>query len=296
MQYELYVDSLFFLNFGMNLYLLILVNISTLRTASPLRLILGAVWGSLGFLLLFADAIPAAVRLLTGIFGGTAGMLLIAFPVAGVRMFWKLFQRLLVYSFCMGGLLFCLTGLLADAGLRISAVWEILAAGGILFLFLQKTFQKRERSQDFCLATLRRGENSITVDALVDSGNSLIEPVTGKPVSVVEREVFGALWHGSAQGFRAIPYHSVGKEHGIMNGYLLPELLLEVDGVKKEFRDVYIAVNPKEGRPERDGEDRDVKMIINPGLFDGEGKGRPRRRPGEKKHDIESGDTGKDAV
>ncbi len=38
MHYELYIDSLFFLNFIMNLYLLILVDRSTLRIAGPGRL------------------------------------------------------------------------------------------------------------------------------------------------------------------------------------------------------------------------------------------------------------------
>ncbi len=41
MHYELYVDSLFFLNFIMNLYLLILVNRSTFRTATPGRIASG---------------------------------------------------------------------------------------------------------------------------------------------------------------------------------------------------------------------------------------------------------------
>ncbi len=38
MHYELYVDSLFFMNFIMNLYLLILVDRSILRTAPLWRL------------------------------------------------------------------------------------------------------------------------------------------------------------------------------------------------------------------------------------------------------------------
>ena len=47
MHYELYVDSLFLLNFIMNLYLLILVDNSTLRTATAGRLAAGAAVGAL---------------------------------------------------------------------------------------------------------------------------------------------------------------------------------------------------------------------------------------------------------
>ena len=45
MHYELYIDSLFFLNFIMNLFLLFLVDRSTLRMASPGRMAAGAAVG-----------------------------------------------------------------------------------------------------------------------------------------------------------------------------------------------------------------------------------------------------------
>ena len=51
MVYELYVDSLFLINFVMNLYLLILVDQSCMRTATRMRILLGACVGAVVYVL-----------------------------------------------------------------------------------------------------------------------------------------------------------------------------------------------------------------------------------------------------
>lgn len=98
-------------------------------------------------------------------------------------------------------------------------------------------------------------------------GNSLIEPISGKPVSVIEHSLVTKLWEEEPRIFRAIPYHSIGKRHGILKGYLLPELRIERNGVTKICRDVYIAVC-EEYLMSEENEDVSVKMILNPRLFE----------------------------
>ena len=53
MQYEIYIDSLFLLDFAMNLYLLLLVNRSLNHTATWKRLLAGAAFGGAGYCLMF---------------------------------------------------------------------------------------------------------------------------------------------------------------------------------------------------------------------------------------------------
>ena len=53
MHYELYLDSMFLLNLGMNLLLLIMVDHSTCRTATWYRLLWGAGIGAVCYLLPF---------------------------------------------------------------------------------------------------------------------------------------------------------------------------------------------------------------------------------------------------
>ena len=95
----------------------------------------------------------------------------------------------------------------------------------------------------------------------------MIEPFSGKSVSIVDRAVFDRLWGQERDTFRAIPYHSIGKRRGILEGYLLPELELETEGMVYRFTQVYIAVSNEEISGTENAEGESVKMIINPGLF-----------------------------
>lgn len=263
MRYELYADSLFLVNFVMNLYILMLVDRSTLRAALPWRLALAAALGAGSCLLMFLAACPAPVKLFLGA-AGALGMIPAAFPVRGLRNFLKLLEKMLLFSFCMGGaLIFLLRGIpLREGALR--GVAGILGAGGLFFLFLRRMPCGRGQEDCLCRVTLVRRGRQVQVSALIDSGNCLIEPISGKPVCVVEEEVFRELWGEDERLYRAIPYHSIGKSRGILEGYLLPEMYVETDGMRKALREVYIAVSrEKISEADAPGE-HSVKMILNP--------------------------------
>jgi len=296
MHYELYVDSLFFLNFMMNLYLLILVDRSTLRTATVGRLTAGAAMGALCFLLTFLGTAPALLKLAAGTLAGCVGMLCIAFPVKGLRMFLQLLERLAVYSFGMGGAILFLIRNAGPAREAVTSVLGILGMGGLAFLLFLRFRYGLKTKDSLCRATLFREEEQLTVLALIDSGNSLIEPISGKPVCVVEREVFERLWKETSNGFRAIPYTSIGKKRGILPGYLLPQLCLEADGMLWSFTDVYIAVSDEAISNVGSADAESVKMIVNPGLFAQSRRGRPKKRQNVRRNDSESDDTGQNAV
>lgn len=295
MHYELYVDSLFIINLVMNLYILMLVDRSTFRTARPGRLLLGAALGAACYLLMFLLSVPVPLKLLLG-GAGAIGMLPVTFPVRGLRNLLKLVEKTLFFSFCMGGaLLFLLRHIAVEEGI-LTGIFGILGAGGIVFLFLRRHHWERNLKEDRCKATLVRGTKKVTVEALIDSGNSLVEPISGKPVSVVEEWVVQELWGEEERLYRAIPYHSIGKAKGILEGYLLPELYVELDGVRKVFRDSYIAVSPEKISASDVPEAESVKMIMNPRLLTEAKSGRPIRGQNERNYDTESGDTGKTAV
>ncbi len=147
-----------------------------------------------------------------------------------------------------------------------------------------------------CRATLCRNGKRLEVGALVDSGNSLVEPISKKPVCVLDRGAFEMLWEGEDGTFRAIPYRSIGKKRGIMPGYLLSGLELEVEGMSLYFKDVYVAVSGEEISAGEGVDAESVKMIVNPGLLTGSRKGKPLGRRDEGKDDSENSVTGQDAV
>jgi len=268
MHYELYIDSLFFINFIMNLCLLALVDRNTFQSAGLMRIMAGAALGALCFFIPFVSRLPIPLKLAMGAGGGAAGMICVAFPVRSLRMFLKLLEKLLIYSFGLGGTVLFVIQRFPSARNALTSMFGVLGAGVFGYLLFCR-LKTRAGAESLCRARLSRKDVRITVDALVDSGNSLIEPISGKPVCIVGQEVFAALWKGEEEemGFRAIPYHSIGKKKGILRGYLLPELKLEMEDGEQIFQNVYIAVSKEEISGSEDAGAPSVKMIIHPGLF-----------------------------
>ena len=139
-------------------------------------------------------------------------------------------------------------------------------AVGVLVCVSLLSGKGKHKKNDFCRVTLINGNNRVVVNALVDSGNSLIEPISGKPVSVVEQTIIAGLWKEDAL-YRAIPYHSVGKKKGILKAYCLPELKIEIGGILKSCENVYVAVC-EESVASQESESNPIRMILNPDLLD----------------------------
>lgn len=262
MVYEVYVDSLFVVNFVMNLYLLSLVRLHFPGTATPGRVICGAIAGAGSYVAgFFLPEWGIAKWVLTWLLG-TVTMLFVTFGLQRLKSFVRLLLVLTGYSFLMGGLLLFLKNSFPFLREKINHVPGVLITGAILFLLLRVFIKKEKRYTQNCngKATLIAENAKLVVAVLVDSGNSLVEPISGKPVCIIDARMFRALWGIKTIPYRAIPYCSIGKARGILKGYLLPEMKLEWNGVEVTCRDVFVAVSPEECG----------KMIINPDLLEKE--------------------------
>ena len=111
------------------------------------------------------------------------------------------------------------------------------------------------------MATLINGTKKICVKAILDTGNSLKEPISGKPTCVLDGLTAKQLWTGEDL-FRAVPWHGVGDARGILKAYFLPELRLDLGGLVKVVRNVYVAVAPEEGKT------KDACLIIQPKILE----------------------------
>lgn len=269
MYYELYVDSLFLVNFVMNLYVLLLVNRRLFRTATRKRLVLGAAVGAIGYLLPFFLPGPIFLRYVIGMIPGTVTMVFLVFRIKTMSGFWRILESMLLYSFLMGGFMVFLKRILRLEQ-YLPGIWGILGIGALIYLVLGYLMECRTQNKDFCKVVLIQNGSRITVNALVDSGNSLVEPISGKPVAIIEKDIAVKLWEKEPQFYRAIPYHSIGKKRGILKGYLLQEMQIETAGVIKVCREVYVAVCEEyitQGH---------VKMILNPDSLRDEEKKKER--------------------
>lgn len=300
MRYEVYIDRLFFLHFGMNFLLLALTNRLGDYRASKRRLLLTAAGATGVYLAIFLwPAGRSMDRTMESLLGAGAIKILLFSAgsletLAAAFSLWKkrgIFTAAGLYAACaclLGGTLSALQGirraLQGAAGPETSAITVLapaFAAGLAVCALWQR--ERRKRKNPLWQVQLKDGEKTIVVTALADSGNSLRDPCTHNPVCVAERSVLEALGVlEKPEKFRIIPYHSVGKQRGLLQAAAVEEVRLYRAGQERVRKRVLIAVSE-----ERLSQSGRWQMLLHPAILEEE-KG--------EDHDIESSDAGKDAV
>lgn len=105
--------------------------------------------------------------------------------------------------------------------------WKSLMFMGFFFVcvrFLTETLVKRPMiGKTRYRVRLFLNEKSKEFTAMADSGNRLVEPVTGKPVSIIAA-ADAKEFLGERAGVLMIPYRAVGTKNGILPGVLFDRM------------------------------------------------------------------------
>ena len=242
----IYVDTLFLLN-AMVDYLLLLASARLAgEPLARLRFLLGAALGGLYAVAIFLPGLSFLAR---------PPCRLAAAVLMVLAAFWKsrrLLRQVVIFlalSCAFGGGVLAI-GLLGGRGLTLSngvlysgmdlKIVLLSAAGcyGALTLLFQRTGRHTAAAGELRPVRLTLGERQVSLTALVDTGNTLTDPATGRPVLVAEadcveellppgirpspadlRDPAGALerledpWR---RRFRLLPYRSVGVDRGLL--------------------------------------------------------------------------------
>lgn len=264
MYYEIYADSLFLLQFFMNLYLLGVVNHMLYHAASWKRVIGGAALGAICAIVPIFLPIKLLYRMIGSFFLSFLSMSLFTFRTFQREHLLKIWEKMLTVMLLIGSLLVFLLKLIPHKEKACWGMIGVLSLGAVCYGVVYKITGKHEEEEHLCRVVLEEGQRSLTIDALLDTGNSLVEPISGKPVAVLEESAFQELFSGQYPEFyRVVPYRSVGKANGILKGYLLKGMTVELQGVKKECRDIYVAVSQ-----ELISEKNSYRMILNPHMLE----------------------------
>ncbi len=265
-----YIDALFLLNLTIN-YLLLLA--AARLAGEPLRrgrMALGAALGGLyaaavffpgmGFLTHPLCKLGSAVLMLLCAFGGSRRLVRVGLVFFGVAA-------------AFGGAIFAIE-LLGGQGLTLrNGVFTstmdlrlILLAAAICYVVITFVFQRTARhtapAGELAPVVLTLGERRVALTALVDTGNTLADPVTNRPVMVAEgekaaglfpageaptgaelRDPVAAMERLSGRGcgrLRLLPYRAVGVDCGLL-------LALRVDGARvgsEDYGDILVALSP----------------------------------------------------
>lgn len=187
---------------------------------------------------------------------------------AGVLMFFAV-------TFLFGGVaigflnLFGLPGTYGAGGLYLSGVtyFTVTAASVFaalcLYLFVDIVKRRKTEEKTRVDVTVSLGERHMVLAGFIDSGNFLREPVTGRPVALVSRDLIEELLEGATDRqarYTVIPYRSVGVNRGMLCGYRMDALAAEGRRIRKPVLAVYDG-------DRLFGKDREAGQILLPGTM-----------------------------
>ena len=167
------------------------------------------------------------IKIALGFFGGSILGLFFTFR----PKVWEFFMRILITAYAiallMGGSLIGLYRFFSDMtnGIFILTSLSVILVFFIL-IFYQQYYEKS--IQELLEVELHFFDGKIKkLHGFLDTGNGLVEPISKEPVSVISLEDLGEYKNSlRITDFRLIPFCSVGKENGLMEGFFLKKLVV----------------------------------------------------------------------
>lgn len=221
MYYELYIDVFFLVNFMMDIFILLVAKKILKCPATYRNISLGAFTGAALTCAILLMQIPAGVIR----FMILHGLISILMTRIGLRIrfhhgFLQAYIVMYISAFLIGGVFSCMKQYVRESVTFFSAAW--ISYGLAIGIWRIIILQGRTRSSS-CEVLLINSERQIKIKAIIDTGNRLFDDITGKPVSIITRQIANELWKELPEsGLRYIPYRTIEG-----NGGVLPLLMVE---------------------------------------------------------------------
>lgn len=275
-----YADILFFENLLANCLILKLTSAISGFALKTIRMILAASLGALYAVLAVAMPSTALLSALGTRVIVSVLMVLVAFKIRTLSEFLRRWGMMLLSAFLLAGCTFALSSVLEGGAVTYGGLMYIspqgilkafLFSAGLCIVLVRPIGRilsgKAFKEGSIIPVYIRMGDKSVRFYALVDTGNSLIDPITGYPVMVVEAESIKAILPpeiyssvvSNSIGFytgndaendknpwfkrvHLIPFKSIGKENGMLTGFRPDTIRVGKEGSLKEVNDVIVGI------------------------------------------------------
>lgn len=229
---KVYVDLVFLLNLYLDFLLLMTTSLVLKRNASLKKLILASLLGSLSILFLFWNI--NSLLLFFFKIGIAIFMMLVAFGYKDLKYFLNNLGYFYMISVILGGFLYYLNiefsythvGLIfINKGLNINALVLFIISPIILYIYYRQAKKmKTTYNLTYEVLVLLKNGKKYTMHGFLDTGNKLVDPITSKPIILLEKGVI--------------------KEENI-NFYYVPFQSLNNNNLLKCLKPEYIEINHK---------------------------------------------------
>ncbi len=281
----IYIDVLFLVNFLINYILLWTTKKVSKIKISIIRLLIGALFGALYSIFMFFPSLKVYYTIVAKIFFSIT-LIAITYNIGKVKIFLKVLGMFYIVSFTFGGAalaIFYFTNIGAYIGAFVSngiiyfkLPWKLLLISTLISYTIIKiiysAFYKRFSQNNIYVPLYIIFENkSVCIKALIDTGNSLYDPISKEPVIVVEFSAIKELmpleiqnlFYGSDYNdlkvisglvsssiwlsrFRLIPFSSLGKENGILIGFKPDEIKIIEEDENRILKNIILGIYNKQ--------------------------------------------------
>lgn len=261
----IYMDLFFLLNFWMNVLILFLVRqmIKTYRTFYCLAAAMIGALGSCGIMTVYIVQGQNILFVLAEFFLIVL-MNLIAF--GGKNLLWHLALFSITGATVGGVFLFLVPFFAMEENTVMIGIVSIIAC--VFCIFLEKNSRVRWKEEFMKAKTvLEFADRKVFATALIDTGNKLYDPFFHKPVILVDgkmmKEMLAYCKRECPERMQYIPFHSVGKEHGMLEGIIFDKVSIQWQGKKLQFPSVIAAATR-----ENLYEGKEYQVIFHCGLLE----------------------------
>ena len=283
---KIYLDIVILENIVINYLILLVTSRFSKNKASSLRLFLGSLLGTVYLvLMILLPDMKVYTTVLSKVLLSIV-MVAITFNINRITVFLKTLALFYASTFLFAGAGFALMFFKRDWGIMRNGVvmtpmtlldttWtELLLAIGVTLIILRivwDAIQSRAiKEKPLVQVSITFDERAIEVSALVDTGNSLHDPLSNMPVVVVEYAAIKALLPEEIRSifehetendlntvtatiscsnwfsrFRLIPFTSLGKENGMLIGFRPDFIEIGENDGRKSVHDVIVGIYNK---------------------------------------------------
>lgn len=268
----IYIDIIFLENLFMNFIILFATGIILKTKFKIFRSLLASALGGIYAIILYTSKMQIYSNIFLKIILSLS-MVEIAFNLKTIKSFFKHLVIFYLTSFTFGGVAFALIYFVKPRNIlfkngKLVGVYpmKMILIGGIIgfiiIVFSFKNIKKRFTKEDIlCKIIIEINNEAITVEAIIDTGNFLRDPISKSPVIVVNKEALRQILPDKIldntkdiiEGknieideyigkIRIIPFSSIGKENGILLGIKANQTVIEYQEVVKSLENAIIGI------------------------------------------------------
>lgn len=259
MKTVIYADILIVINLIVNYLLLRATSVILGAKRSSVRFLISSALGGVFSLIIFVENIPFLLNAVIKIVFLSV-MVCVAFNIRKLSDFLKNFAAFFLCNFAFAGMMLAINIFVSSEATIykngvvyfdidiITLVGASIGCYAVLSLISKFTRSRMVRNLLYDISVTYNGK-SVSGKALLDTGNTLKDGFSGKPVIIAEKHFIGRIIPENADitrmnSFRLIPYSTI-HSGGALPAFLADEITVNFEGQKIALRDIYVAVTEK---------------------------------------------------